>query len=85
MKIEDQGLRIKEVLRMRIEDGLKITHFCRDFFWSKITHARTQVISVQFSLYSLVSNISKFSSTDVKNMFSVLTALQNGKYAVPEY
>ena len=31
MKIEDQGLRIEEVLRMRIEDGPKIPHFCCDF------------------------------------------------------
>ena len=32
IRIEDQGLRIEEVLTMRIEDGPKITHFCRDFF-----------------------------------------------------
>ena len=24
-------IRIEDVLRMRIEDGPKITHFCRDF------------------------------------------------------
>ena len=30
LKIEDQGLRVEEVLRMRIEDGSKITHFCRN-------------------------------------------------------
>ena len=35
MRIEDQGLRIEEVLRMRIEDGTNITHFCRDFFGRK--------------------------------------------------
>ena len=29
--IEDQELRIEEILSMRVEDGSKIMHFCHDF------------------------------------------------------
>ena len=63
LRIEDQGLRIEEVLRMRIEDGPKITHFCRDFLCGK---SRT---------FEDISEPWKCPRADILSFFPVLVSL----------
>ena len=52
---------IEEVLRMRIEDGSKITHFCRDFLCKK---SRT---------FEDISEHSKCPRADILSFFPALT------------